>query len=65
MLLHVTLPDKIILDVLKSCLNPLSANFTKWSSTIKPFVDNLPTNCFNVFDNFVGLVLKGVKAKKK
>ena len=41
-------------------LNPLSANFTKWSNTLKQFVGNLPTNCFSVFDHFVGLVLKGL-----
>ena len=31
--------------------NPLSANPTKWSNTLKQFV---------VFDQFVGLVLKGL-----
>ena len=40
-------------------LNPFSANFTKWSNTLKQFVNNLPTNCLSVFDHFVGLVLKG------
>ena len=25
--------------------NPLSANPTKWSNTLKQFVDSLPTNC--------------------
>ena len=39
--------------------NPLSANFTKWSNTLKQFVGNLPTNCLSVFGHFVGLVLKG------
>ena len=39
--------------------NPLSANFTKWSNTLKQFVGNLPTNCLSVFDHFVGLTLKG------
>ena len=29
-------------------LNPLSANFTKWSNTLKQFVGNLPTNCVSV-----------------
>ena len=42
-------------------LNPLNANFTKWSNNIKQFVGNLPMNCLNVFDHFVGLVLKGLK----
>ena len=38
--------------------NPLSANFTKWSNTLKQFVAKLPTNCLSVFDHFVGLALK-------
>ena len=42
-------------------INPLSANFTKWSNTLKQFVGNLPTNCLSVFDHFVGLVFKGLK----
>ena len=42
-------------------LNPFSANLTKWSNTLKQFVANLPTDCLSVFDNFVGLVLKGFK----
>ena len=41
-------------------LNPLSANFTKWSNTLKQFVGNLPTNCLSVFGHFVGLALKGL-----
>ena len=39
---------------------PLSANHTKWSNTLKQFVDNLPTNCLSVFDHFVRLALKGL-----
>ena len=42
-------------------LNPLSANFIKWSNTVKQFVGNLPTNCLTVFDHFMGLVLKRLK----
>ena len=42
-------------------LNPLSANPTKWSNTLKQLVGNLPTNCLSVFDHFVGLALKGLK----
>ena len=38
--------------------NPLSANPTKWSNTLKQFVGNLPTNCLSVFDHFVILALK-------
>ena len=41
-------------------LNPLSANPTKWSNTLKQFVGNLPMNCLSVFDQFVKLVLKGL-----
>ena len=41
-------------------LDPLSANPTKWSNTLKQFVGNLPTNCLIVFDHFVKLVLKGL-----
>ena len=39
-------------------INPLSASFTKWSNTLKQFVDKLLTNCLSVFDHFVGLALK-------
>ena len=41
--------------------NALSADFTKWSNTLKQFVGNLLTNCLTVFDHFVGLALKGLK----
>ena len=44
----------------KEPLNPLSANPTKWSNTLKQFVGNMPTNCLSVFDHFVGLALKGL-----
>ena len=42
--------------------NPFSANFTKWSNTLKQFVGNLPTNYLSVFDRFVGLALKEVRS---
>ena len=45
----------------KCIFNPLSANFTKWSNTLKQFVGNMPTNCVSVFDYFVGLALNGLK----
>ena len=45
-------------------INPLSANFTKWSNTLKQFIDKLPTNCLSVFDHFVRLTLKGLKVMK-
>ena len=41
-------------------INPLSANPTKWSNTLKQFVSKFRTNCFSVFDHFVGLVLNGL-----
>ena len=41
-------------------INPLSANFTKWSNTLKQFVSKLTKNCLSVFDHFVGLALKGL-----
>ena len=41
-------------------INPLSANPTKGSNTLKQFACNLPTNCLNVFDHFVGFALKGL-----
>ena len=40
--------------------NPLNANPTKWSNTLKQFVRNLPTNCLSVFDHFVELAFKGL-----
>ena len=48
-----------------SPVNPLSANPTKWSNTLKQFVSKLPTNCLSAFDHFVKLVLKGLKKRKK
>ena len=42
-------------------INPLSANFAKWSNTLKQIVGKLQTNCLSVFDHFVGLALKGLK----
>ena len=45
-----------------TCLNPLSANPTKWSNTLKQFVWNLATNCLSVFDHFMILGLKELKA---
>ena len=40
--------------------NPLSANTTKWSNTLKQFVDKLLTNCLSMFNHFAGLALKGL-----
>ena len=38
-------------------LNPLSANPTKWTNTLKQFVGKLPTNYLSVIGHFVGLAL--------
>ena len=43
-------------------ISPLSANFTKWSKTLKQLIGNLPTNCLSVFYHFVGLALEGLEA---
>ena len=43
-------------------INPLSANFTKWSNTLNKFVGKLTANCLSVFDHFVGLALKGLRS---
>ena len=40
------------------CINPFSANHTKWSNTLKQFVGKLPTNCLSVFEHFVRLAPK-------
>ena len=42
-------------------INPLNANPTKWSNTLKQFVRNLPSNYLSVFDHFVRLTLEGLK----
>ena len=41
-------------------VNPLNANPTKRSNTLKQFVGKLPTNCLSMLDHFVGLALKGL-----
>ena len=46
-------------------INPLSANSTKWSNTLKQFVGNLPTNYLSVFDHFVKLPLKRLNLSHK
>ena len=45
-----------------SDLNPLRANASKWSNTLRQFFGNSRKS---VFDYFVGLVLKGLKNKIK
>ena len=39
-------------------ISHLSANSTQWSSTLKEFVWNLPTNYLSVFDHFAGLAIE-------
>ena len=46
-------------------INTLSANFTKWSNTLKQFVSKLPMNCLSVFDHFVGLALKRLNKRSQ
>ena len=41
-------------------INPSSSNFTKWSNTLKQFVNQLGKNSLSVFDHFLGLALKGL-----
>ena len=43
--------------------NPLSANPTKWSNTLKQYIGKFPTNCLSVSDQFVKLVLSGLRSK--
>ena len=45
-------------DELITALNPLSADPTKWSNTLKQFVVG-----FSGFDHFLGLALKGLRKK--
>ena len=54
---------KILSAIRENCdyFNPLSANPTKSSNTIKIFVGSLTTNCLSVFDHFVWLALKSFK----
>ena len=41
-------------------LKPLSANSTKWSNTLKQFIDKSQFFSLSVFDHVVGLALKGL-----
>ena len=47
--------------IVLTCINPLSANSTKWPNTLKQIVGNLPTNYLSVFDHFVELAFKGLR----
>ena len=66
-LLPTNIKQKIREDdcpILARAVNPLRANPTKWSNTLKQFVGILPTNCLSLFDYFVGLALKGLTAAR-
>ena len=53
-------PKFLIPKMKLNIINPLSANFTKWSNILKQCVGNLTTNCLSVFDYFVRLTIKGL-----
>ena len=40
--------------------NPISANPTQLSNTLKQFVSKMQTNCLSVLDHFVGFAIKGL-----
>ena len=46
-------------------INLLNVNPEKWSNTLKQIVGNLSTICLSVFDHFINLALKGLKAVTK
>ena len=50
--------------IIRTRVNPLSANPTEWSNTLKQFVGKLSTNCLSVFDHFVKLALKRLNSFK-
>ena len=50
--------NRVKVTILNLGVNILNANPTKRSNALRQFVGNLSTNCFSVFDHFVGLVLK-------
>ena len=54
--LSIPLEDIRNSEVFLKWVNPLNANPTKWSNTLK----HLPTSCLSVFDHFLGLMLKGL-----
>ena len=59
---HLSLRNVLEVSVCESFINPLIANLTRWSNTLKQFVGKLPTNCLSVFDHFVGLAFKGLSS---
>ena len=57
---HYRKQSEQLLIFWKAIFNPLSANPTRWSNTLKQFLGKLPTNCLRVFAHFVRLALKGL-----
>ena len=65
---NMSTSNPILSQFLDTCtfyFNPLSANPTKWSNTLKQLVGKLPTNCLSVLDYFVGMALKGLNIDLK
>ena len=60
---HVQSTQNRRLVIFLQYVNPLNADFTKWSNTLKQFVGNFPTNCLSVFDHFLRLALEGLRKK--
>ena len=60
LIIFVRTPKKLIWSCL---INPLSANLTKRSNTLKQVVGNLLTNCLSVLDHFVKLALEGLRTQ--
>ena len=50
----------ISFKIVNILLNPLSTNPTKRSNTLKKIIGNFPANYLSVFDQFMGLTLKGL-----
>ena len=48
------------MKLLSRCLNSLSANPTKLSKHFQIISRQQPTNCLNVYNHFLGFVLKGL-----
>ena len=53
----LTIDDRVCQCISAMTFNPLSANPTKWSITLKQFVGKL-TNCLSMSEFFMGLTLK-------
>ena len=55
---------EVITFLVEVTSNPLTANPTKWSNTLKQFVDKLLTNCFSMFDLLFEVVAQRVKLSR-